>query len=197
MPLTSIGDGKEKSDQDIKERGSKCPMCDKTFSNQGNMKTHVVLMHSEYESKMLNCSICNSKFVRICDLNSHKTRHRKIRKLHECKNCFRSFASLIKMAKHQIEHELQPLNCNLCEYKTHDKRALKGHEIIHRQVETFACNYCEKTFHRKMSLVVHTRSHTGEKPNKCSLCEKSFSQATHLLTHKRSVHSTSDDIEQC
>ena len=59
MPLPSIGDGKEKSDQDIKERGSKCPMCDKTFSNQGNMKTHVVLMHSEYESKMLNCSICN------------------------------------------------------------------------------------------------------------------------------------------
>ena len=67
----------EKSDQDIKERGSKCLMCDKTFSNQGNVKTHVILMHSENETKMLNCTICNSKFVRICDLNSHKTTHRK------------------------------------------------------------------------------------------------------------------------
>ena len=54
-----------KSDQDIKEKGTKCLLCDKTFSNQGNMNTHMVLKHSEHETKMLNCSLCDSKFVRI------------------------------------------------------------------------------------------------------------------------------------
>ena len=177
MPLPSIGDVKEKSDQDIKERGSKCPMCDKTFSNQGNMKTHVVLMHSEPEAKMLSCSLCNSKFVRICDLNNHKRGHRKIRKLYKCENCSRSFASLMKMAKHQTEHDLKPFKCTLCKYETHNKSVLKVHGFFHNQQESkFSCNFCDKTFQRKMYLVLHTRSHTGEKPHKCGLCTSSFSQ---------------------
>ena len=139
-------------------------------NKEPSKKNHCVLGHSQICCCLVFvCSyICRSKS-----------------KFFECKNCSKSFASLIKMAKHQTEHELQPHNCKLCKYKTHDKQALKGHEIIHRQVETFSCDYCEKTFQRKMSLVLHTRSHTGEKPHKCSLCERSFSQATHLLTHKR------------
>ena len=131
-------------------------------NKEPSKKNHCVLGHSQICCCLVFvCSyICRSKS-----------------KFFECKNCSKSFASLIKMAKHQTEHDLNPFKCTLCKYETHNKSVLKVHGFFHNQQESkFSCNYCDKTFQRKMYLVLHTRSHTGEKPHKCGLCTSSFSQ---------------------
>ena len=69
----------------------KCNICEKYLSTQTNLKTHMVLTHTEEEKKNLKCSICDKKFLRPADLNNHKRGHAKKENPFKCSFCQVSF----------------------------------------------------------------------------------------------------------
>lgn len=56
----------------MEESPHKCPVCNRSFNQRSNLKTHL-LTHTDI--KPYNCSNCGKVFRRNCDLRRHSLTH--------------------------------------------------------------------------------------------------------------------------
>lgn len=56
----------------MEESPHKCPVCNRSFNQRSNLKTHL-LTHTDI--KPYNCSSCGKVFRRNCDLRRHSLTH--------------------------------------------------------------------------------------------------------------------------
>ncbi|GBP32722.1 Zinc finger protein 426 [Eumeta japonica] len=107
----------------------KCVTCEKVFYNNSLLRSHIRKYH--LQERNVQCSVCNTKFFRKCDLTEHMKNHTKERKF-VCTFCGKSFIW---------------------------KKNLNIHLAIHNNVRRHVCNVCGKSFVQGTSLKYHIGRH--------------------------------------
>ena len=116
---------------------SKCVLCNKIFSDNGNLKTHMFRLHSENQIKNHFCTLCPKGFVRACELKSHNRIH-------------------YKEGKRKSTAKGKQFKCQMCDYSTYNDKLLSSHtKKVHGPVVLFSCDMCEKYFQHKNSYDIH------------------------------------------
>lgn len=146
-----------------KERPYICEYCDKSFSQNTTLKTHVVAKHT---GKTVHCTYegCDKKFARSSFLKQHIKRD------------------------HQ---NLRDYVCSYCEKSYKQKSHLDRHiDASHMNIR-YQCNKCEKSFSKSWSLKMHlfTHSEADNFPYKCIHCkDEKFQRRDKWLKHMKRVH---------
>eukprot|EP00457_Paulinella_chromatophora_P003229 gb/GEZN01003235.1/.p1 GENE.gb/GEZN01003235.1/~~gb/GEZN01003235.1/.p1 ORF type:complete len:527 (-),score=32.81 gb/GEZN01003235.1/:622-2202(-) len=191
-----------------KLRSLDCPMCNRTFSNSGNLRQHV----RKHNKEQFTCPECHRNF----SSKSHLVRHAAVHtgNLYYCNHsqCDKSYTSPDNLRRHMRSHDID-LNRGFCPEcnRSFMKENLKRHMKLHSDQRPF-CLQCNRSFPEEKSLQRHTkthnrqpipcdvcgaefrdlakmmrhrRTHTGDKPYVCDECGQRFARTDVLLTHKR------------
>lgn len=106
--------------------------------------------------KLFICSVCNKGFLRLSQLEEHKSTHQPFKPF-RCLECGKSFTQ---------------------------KTRLKTHQSVHTGERPFSCKICRKMFSRQDNCLRHERFHSGLKPYSCGQCGKSFTVLGNLKMHQ-------------
>lgn len=169
------------------ERPFSCPICEKTFMRDRNLRQHVV-SHSERRFK---CDVCGLLFLRNCHLQKHKKLHESKYECLECKACF---SKNNQLKRHMSVHTGElPYPCSFCGLRFNYPSRLKAHEVIHLNPKTYFCSICQIYLTTNNKLLNHNKIHKDQR-FKCSSCLLLFDSNEELKTHRldcRSKHECS------
>ncbi|XP_059614513.1 zinc finger protein 425-like [Phlebotomus argentipes] len=200
----------KKSDDDIKKKLHKCPICAKEFSC---LRQH---MNTHSDERNFECAYCSSRFKTKKYLRTHITihiekprpclickkmvkdskrcrihmwqKHKDSRKEFFCGICAIMFTNQFHYDQHVAKHDSQ---CKICN-RTFTKKAqyLKHMAIMHSSEKPFSCDICQKSFKVKQWLRTHQKIHLSpnDTPVKCPYCSKSFRTSIRLHSHKSYAH---------
>lgn len=127
-------------------KGFKCQVCNRNFTQKGNLKTHLMTHSGE---RPYECRVCGKNFTQKGNLDTHVKIHTET-KDHKCQYCDRGFTQ----------------RGNL---KTHIRS-------IHTKEKPYACTHCGKAFSQKGNMLTHYKTHDKESRFPCHVCGKTFSQ---------------------
>ena len=150
-----ISDGNNSKD---KVTGYTCNVCDQTFKNHSQYKTHK--MNYTKIPKKFVCAKCSKGFTAKCYLTQHfDFKHTNKPKKYYCKPCNKYF---------ELEETM----------KVHNRR-------LHNDGDyKYLCDFCSRGFWHLQEFKLHCAGHTGVKPYKCGQCEvASFVDAHRLNNH--------------
>ena len=168
-----------------------CKYCDKSFSINSQLQSHILQSHI----KPLSCDLCDYTCGTQSILNLHKNCHVDIN--HSCEECNLTFKSNYRRKIHVLEiHEKRfDYECSKCNKKFCVKGQLsfhmkKSHASDGKEKQLFCCEYCVKQFQTLPRLKGHINMvHLKIKNFPCKQCDKSFFRKYNLQEHTRTEHS--------
>lgn len=166
--------------------------CNRTYSTQGNLKTHKK-KHSGELTFVCRQDGCGKSFLTSYSLKIHFRIHTHERP-YECNvdGCLRTFSTRYRLRAHERLHTGETFNCSASDcikvFTTFSD--LKKHSRVHTGERPFLCEGCGRSFGASHHLKSHRRTHTGEKPHQCNFCLKKFATSYSFRSHVKSKHST-------
>ncbi|XP_028356070.1 zinc finger protein ZFAT isoform X3 [Physeter macrocephalus] len=161
---------------ELDKRSYSCPVCEKSFSEDRLIKSHIKTNHPEVS--MSTISEVLGRRVQLKGLIGKRAM--------KCPYCdFYFMKNGSDLQRHIWAHEgVKPFKCSLCEYATRSKSNLKAHMNRHSTEKTHLCDMCGKKFKSKGTLKSHKLLHTADgKQFKCTVCEYTAAQKPQLLRH--------------
>ncbi|XP_070502694.1 PR domain zinc finger protein 5-like [Chironomus tepperi] len=162
--------------------------CDKKFKRKSSLRKHMYIHKGKF--KYL-CEDCKETFIDKCKYQIHiASKHKKIDKMYECKECEKTFTSADYLRKHQITHKDEyPYPCTVCNQKFKWLTSLQAHNMIHTQNKTMVqCKDCFKRFFNQRTLERHMNIHKNIKYN-CKICNSVVSnRKDNIMRHIRHLH---------
>ncbi|XP_036904488.1 zinc finger protein ZFAT [Sturnira hondurensis] len=161
---------------ELEKRSYSCPVCEKSFSEDRLIKSHIKTNHPEVP--MSTISEVLGRRVQLKGLIGKRAM--------KCPYCdFYFMKNGSDLQRHIWAHEgVKPFKCSLCEYATRSKSNLKAHMNRHSAEKTHLCDMCGKKFKSKGTLKSHKLLHTADgKQFKCTVCDYTAAQKPQLLRH--------------
>ncbi|XP_066235661.1 zinc finger protein ZFAT [Saccopteryx leptura] len=161
---------------ELDKRSYSCPVCEKSFSEDRLIKSHIKTNHPEVS--MSTISEVLGRRVQLKGLIGKRAM--------KCPYCdFYLMKNGSDLQRHIWAHEgVKPFKCSLCEYATRSKSNLKAHMNRHSTEKTHLCDMCGKKFKSKGTLKSHKLLHTADgKQFKCTVCDYTAAQKPQLLRH--------------
>ncbi|NXA13245.1 ZFAT protein, partial [Sapayoa aenigma] len=161
---------------DLDKKSYSCPVCEKSFSEDRLIKSHIKTNHPEVS--MTTISEILGRRVQLKGLIGKRAV--------KCPYCdFYFMKNGSDLQRHIWAHEgVKPFKCSLCEYATRSKSNLKAHMNRHSTEKTHLCDMCGKKFKSKGTLKSHKLLHTADgKQFKCTVCDYTAAQKPQLLRH--------------
>nr|KAF6427048.1 zinc finger and AT-hook domain containing [Molossus molossus] len=165
-----------KGHTELDKRSYSCPVCEKSFSEDRLIKSHIKTNHPEVS--MSTISEVLGRRVQLKGLIGKRAM--------KCPHCdFYFMKNGSDLQRHIWAHEgVKPFKCSLCEYATRSKSNLKAHMNRHSAEKTHLCDLCGKRFKSKGTLKSHKLLHTADgKQFKCTVCDYTAAQKPQLLRH--------------
>ena len=179
------------------QRVSICNYCEKTFTQKGSLKRHVVTTHGIVEGKVGKylqvkrktmprysmCSVCEKT------LKGGLTFHMKIHtgdKSYSCNLCTLAFTQQGVWRRHMIRHE---------KGKLRNIEKQKRKKVITKN--PFSCRICRKVFTNKNRFRFHLKKHSVSTMRKCSFCDFETMSTPEFLKHENELHKSSDGKYFC
>ncbi|XP_044255985.1 zinc finger protein 77-like isoform X2 [Tribolium madens] len=194
-----------------------CDICDESFIDLEEYKSHINLKHPQTSHK---CPYCDTSFryknlYNIHLSQAHKTFDKKretndpggpftcdvCQKQFTCKRKFKSHSHQRKkcpicdaeitksnFSKHIMNHSSGPQICELCGATLRSLESLRGHLSHTHSSEIYNCNECGKVFHKRYAYRLHMKKHAGEKTHICESCGKTFLTLFYLNKHVKTAH---------
>ncbi|XP_006879332.1 PREDICTED: zinc finger protein ZFAT [Elephantulus edwardii] len=161
---------------ELDKRSYSCPVCEKSFSEDRLIKSHIKTNHPEVS--MSTISEILGRKVQLKGLIGKRAM--------KCPYCdFYFMKNGSDLQRHIWAHEgVKPFKCSLCEYATRSKSNLKAHMNRHSTEKTHLCDMCGKKFKSKGTLKSHKLLHMADgKQFKCTVCDYTAAQKPQLLRH--------------
>ncbi|XP_035794266.1 zinc finger protein 62 homolog isoform X3 [Anopheles albimanus] len=161
------------------DRPHKCHICERSYRNQKNLKSHLKVHEG---IRAYQCEICGKNFSGSSYLVIHRRRHTGERPF-KCSTCGKAFVDSRALAVHTRLHSGERLKCEKCEKTFSSVSALTVHNRLHTGIHPYKCELCSKTFPQYNNLKHHMKKHdqpTGpaEKKTPNGLCTSNSSNST-------------------
>ncbi|XP_066435013.1 zinc finger protein ZFAT [Eleutherodactylus coqui] len=186
-----------------------CPACEKSFSDDRLIKSHIKANHPEVSASLISevlgrkvqikgligkraakCPYCDSYFMKNgSDLQRHIWAHEGLKPF-KCTVCDYATRSKSNLKAHMNRHSTEKTHlCDMCGKKFKTKGTLKSHKLLHTaDGKQFKCTICEFTAVQKPQLLRHMEQHTSFKPFGCALCHYSCNLPGSLKRHYNKKH---------
>jgi len=165
----------------------KCEQCETKVFGRAALKIHIRKHHEKKEEREVPCDVCGT-LVFEKSLNCHKEAvHSGIE--YKCDLC--DYVTTYKYAikQHKKRHFKEPQKCPECGKMFKSLSQHYRRSCPARQFERHKCDLCEKTFAMKHGLKKHIKAmHLGISEYQCDLCEYSAKDKLTLKGHVLSKH---------
>ncbi|XP_060872886.1 zinc finger protein 675-like [Metopolophium dirhodum] len=172
-----------------------CNICNKCYDSEFRLRCHQRAHEMRRKPReILVCDVCNAQFNDKNSLKHHAITHieppERLRRLHECRFCGKTFVKPIEKVNHERVHTGEkPFACPVCGRCFRLKDLVQKHMRVHTKERPYKCRHegCEKTFSASSSRVNHEQGHSGIKQFKCFYCPRYFknwvSRSNHVQEH--------------
>lgn len=111
-------------------REFKCMECDKVFSKQESLSSHLKTHKEKMSQKEYKCDYCPKVFKKLNLLTRHSRQHDEL-KIHQCNICYKTFALNSQLIDHINRHRgIKPHVCGVCGKGFQQSCTLKGNYLF-------------------------------------------------------------------
>lgn len=120
-----------------------------------NLKSHILKMHENKNTKSYICEVCGKAFSAPSLLAQHAITHvdRSLTQI-QCEICGKWVKNEGIMRTHKLTHIRIPLKCPHCDKIKYNERALRSHISQSHSPLKHQCKICNKLFARPLMLKV-------------------------------------------
>ncbi|CAK1592025.1 unnamed protein product [Parnassius mnemosyne] len=136
-------------------------------------------IHGASTKYIFECDGCNKKFSTKDILAKH------ISYCHKTQKKLDTTAVRTQVEQTPVPQLTEIFNCDICEFKTSQKRRILAHLKAHVAKQVYCCNNCDYKCITNSNLQNHMKIHTGEKPFSCNICEYKCIQKSSLQKHMK------------
>nr|XP_012141954.1 PREDICTED: zinc finger protein 37-like [Megachile rotundata] len=207
---------KEETDEILENLRNICPVCQKNFDNEEQMRRHLRKIHvksfvcskcnkgyysnvalkehekSHEDDSYLECDICHMRFKRKPGLKLHHLRvHSGLEAKFTCNYCQKQYKLKHELTIHVKRNHTDTGETSICKYCGRTVKDVEEHERRHekrarRLTFQYHCNLCDKRFKNSIKLDNHLLLH--KEGFKCTECDERFSHPADRDKHKELKH---------
>ncbi|XP_052829669.1 zinc finger protein 28 isoform X2 [Octopus bimaculoides] len=147
------------------------------------------IQDADFEERHYKCSYCSAAFFHPHHLQRHEKQLHKLGKEvkpNQCKDCFKTFATMLTLKFHQdfaCRMVRRPHRCSLCQLGFKSSEEVRDHKCSSNPSKPLCCLQCDYRTGSPRDLEHHLRIHTGERCYKCDLCDFRTAWKKNLKEH--------------